>query len=78
MHDWNAAYPTDEVDGTAPDYGPDAKASFQSCFKSVSITNNATLRRMLLAETPVQGQDTDFGRWFHAEALSSEDAYTSA
>lgn len=51
MHDWNAAYPTDEVDGTAPDYGPDAKASFQSCFKSVSITNNATLRRMLLAET---------------------------
>ena len=77
MHDWNQDYPCTDADGEQ-DYGPEAKASFQSCFKTVSITNNARLRQMLLLESPMEGQDTQFGKWFHGQALSSRESYTSA
>ncbi|KAJ7433784.1 hypothetical protein FB451DRAFT_1572293 [Mycena latifolia] len=77
MHDWDEAYPCTGPDGVE-DFGPEAKASFQSCFKTVSITNNARLRHMLLSDSPMEGQDTQFGQWFHGQALSSRESYTSA
>ncbi|KAJ7469137.1 hypothetical protein FB451DRAFT_1368734 [Mycena latifolia] len=76
MHDWDEAYPCTGPDGVE-DFGPEAKASFQSCFKTVSITNNARLRHMLLSDSPMEGQDTQFGQWFHGQALSSRESYTS-
>ncbi|KAJ6524763.1 hypothetical protein B0H19DRAFT_1085152 [Mycena capillaripes] len=45
LHNWDETYPT-IVDGVA-DFGPAAKASFQSCFKTVSITNNTVLRHLM-------------------------------
>ncbi|KAJ7730006.1 hypothetical protein DFH07DRAFT_781773 [Mycena maculata] len=72
IHDWNEDFPRGQ------DFGPEAKASFQSCFKTVSITNNASLRHMLLSETPLEGFDTKFGQWFHGQALSSRESYTAA
>ncbi|KAJ6538345.1 hypothetical protein DFH09DRAFT_1323867 [Mycena vulgaris] len=53
IHDWDVAYPCTSVNGEE-DYGPEATASFQSCFKTVSITNNARLRNMLLSESPME------------------------
>ncbi|KAJ6507596.1 hypothetical protein DFH09DRAFT_1334465 [Mycena vulgaris] len=77
IHDWDVTYPCTSVNGEE-DYGPEATASFQSCFKTVSITNNARLRNMLLSESPTEGPETQFGRWFHGQALSSNKSYTSA
>ncbi|KAJ7780663.1 hypothetical protein DFH07DRAFT_765179 [Mycena maculata] len=75
-HDWSQEYPTIDADGR-DDYGPDVSVSFCSCFKTFSITNNARLR-LLLAEVPKQGQDTDFSRHIHGQLLSSRDSYTAA
>ncbi|KAK7059578.1 hypothetical protein R3P38DRAFT_2496194, partial [Favolaschia claudopus] len=63
-HDWNE---TNAV----------PKASFQACFRRVTITNNHCFRE-LLVEKPEAGSDTIFGRWFHGQALSSREAYTFA
>ncbi|KAJ7700694.1 hypothetical protein B0H17DRAFT_1128559 [Mycena rosella] len=76
-HDWSEDYPTTDAYG-CDDYGPDVKVSFRSCFKTISITNNARLRQLLLSEKPVQGQDTMFGCWLHGELLASRGSYTSA
>ncbi|KAJ7136323.1 hypothetical protein C8R43DRAFT_1132481 [Mycena crocata] len=78
IHDWDETYPYTDPHGVEW-LGPEAKASFQSCFRTVSITNNARLRKMLLSEKRlVEGKDTEFGRWFHGQALSSRESYNSA
>ncbi|KAJ7027734.1 hypothetical protein C8F04DRAFT_1399383 [Mycena alexandri] len=77
IHDWDNTYPCYDADGVE-NCGPEATASFQSCFKTVAITNNARLRQMLLAEKPGEGRDTAFGEWFHGQALSSRQAYSFA
>ncbi|KAJ7181958.1 hypothetical protein C8R46DRAFT_1313688 [Mycena filopes] len=69
-HDWSEAYPTTDANGR-DDYGPDVLISFRSCFKTFTITNNARLRHLLLAESPVQGRDTEVGRFIHAGLLAS-------
>jgi hypothetical protein len=61
VHDWSEAYPTTDADGR-DDFGPDVRISFQYRFKTFTIENNACLRGLLLSETPVVGQDTEFGQ----------------
>jgi hypothetical protein len=61
VHDWSEAYPTTDADGR-DDFGPDVRISFQYRFKTFTTENNACLRGLLLSETPVVGQDTEFGQ----------------
>ncbi|KAJ7017101.1 hypothetical protein C8F04DRAFT_1406216 [Mycena alexandri] len=76
-HEWSQQYPTTDADGR-DDYGPDVSVSFRSCFQTFSITNNARLRQLLLCEKPVQGRDTEFGRFIHGQLLGSHGVYTEA
>ncbi|KAJ6526049.1 hypothetical protein B0H19DRAFT_1084657 [Mycena capillaripes] len=77
VHDWSEDYPTTDVDGR-DDFGPDVSISFRSCFQTFTVTNNARLRQLLLCETPVSGQDTEFGCFLHGQILASMLSYTSA
>ncbi|KAJ6482736.1 hypothetical protein C8R45DRAFT_1075810 [Mycena sanguinolenta] len=76
-HGWIEDHPTTDVDGRH-DFGPDVFISFRSCFQTFTVTNNARLRQLLLSETPVSGQDTEFGRFHHGQILASMSSYTSA
>ncbi|KAJ6568477.1 hypothetical protein B0H19DRAFT_1256239 [Mycena capillaripes] len=77
VHDWSEAYPTTDADGR-DDFGPEVSVSFRTCFKTFTITNNARLRQLLLSEKPVQGRDTEFGRFLHGQLLASRASYTSS
>ncbi|KAJ7727573.1 hypothetical protein B0H16DRAFT_1778505 [Mycena metata] len=76
-HDWSQDYPTTDAAGR-DDYGPEVLVSFRSCFKTFAITNDARLRHLLLSETPVDGRDTELGRFIHAALLASRAGYTAA
>ncbi|KAK7006535.1 hypothetical protein R3P38DRAFT_3601092 [Favolaschia claudopus] len=75
-HDWNEEFPRTAADGSE-DYGDDVQVFFRACFHTFSITNNARLRLLLLCEIPEAGNDTEFGRFFHGQLLSSRQQFTA-